>query len=373
MSKYYRWAQFLPLIFFIQFSQGQDSLGKATASNPPLVCSFSCNNSFSFLQSRCPSGSMILREVPVESIHVNPYAEFDTVIKQLKKDPENPFPLSYLFKSCNAVCNAASTIDVNNVQVIYYNQDFLDGLRGNDDNVKWAIRAIIAHEIGHHFLGHTLPTNAPIDQPERRKRERRADYFAGFVIRQFSGATLDNALAGINSLDPATYLPKTDDQENGSDYPTLQHRKEAVTDGFVQAVDDSIRLPLLRNIDSIALILFVKYQHSQIFRVIDEQMASKNFDKAKDMIDKFLHDHPDFVNKEILLRQKSMIFELRSDLKKAIQFQNAAVQSAPDNPEQLSRLKDLLQKGNAGDKKKAEEVQEKLKSLQQKNLQLIEP
>lgn len=69
---------------------------------------------------------------------------------------------------------------------IIYNPSFMNWV-SNATNDKWAAIALFAHEIGHHFYGHTSKRGGSSPQLELQ-----ADEFAGYVLRKM-GATLDEA------------------------------------------------------------------------------------------------------------------------------------------------------------------------------------
>ena len=56
---------------------------------------------------------------------------------------------------------------------------------------SWASIAILAHEIGHHLIGHTLERSA-----NQHQSELQADEFSGFVLRKM-GASLEDAQIAI--------------------------------------------------------------------------------------------------------------------------------------------------------------------------------
>ena len=56
---------------------------------------------------------------------------------------------------------------------------------------NWASIAILAHEIGHHLIGHTLERSA-----DQHRSELQADEFSGFVLRRM-GASLEDAQIAI--------------------------------------------------------------------------------------------------------------------------------------------------------------------------------
>jgi len=336
---------------------------KKELETEPLVCSYNCNSTYNFLRANCTIENALLRKFPIASNDVDPYAEFDALVAMLKKDAANPYPLSYKFTSCASVCNAASTLVDNKIQVIYYNQGFLNGLKGDNENKKWAIRCIIAHEIGHHFLGHTFMTGN-ISSAERRKMEKKADFFCGFVISKYSNSRLQDAQQGLLSLDPTTYMPQSDAQENGSIYPTIKNRMQAVKEGFEGFSNTNLEIAMFKQIDSVAEAYYKEFGRSTIYRTLDKEIAENNLLEAKEKVNKFLKDNQSFEEKDLLLNQKAFIYELLNNEKQAIRFQREAVNFNPNRLENLERLQNLLEKGNMKQKKEAVEIQQKINSIQ---------
>ena len=75
---------------------------------------------------------------------------------------------------------------------IFYNPKFLGSIRERDKS-NWAAIGIIAHEMAHHLLGHTLEHDVT-----NKELELEADRFAGFIMYR-RGASLEQAEAGFNA------------------------------------------------------------------------------------------------------------------------------------------------------------------------------
>jgi len=113
---------------------------------------------------------------------------------------------------------------------IAYNAQFIAKIQ-NTTNTDWAAISILAHEIGHHLLGHTLKyKHNPGD-------ELAADRYSGFILYQM-GATLEDAKAAMEVAG----------SETGTDrHPPKKARLEAIADGWLEgqalegivAIDDS--------------------------------------------------------------------------------------------------------------------------------------
>jgi predicted Zn-dependent protease with MMP-like domain len=276
------------LCLALSFTNQTYKAGQANTlkNNLPMVCSYKCKLTFTQLSQMCkPADARPVILAP----DVNPYDEFDSVISSLRAEASNPFQLAYVFSSCTSICNAASMTSSLGRQIIYYNQSFLNKIGTSNGQQKWAVRCIIAHEIGHHVLGHTLPENGGnISLPEKRRREARADFFAGFVIRHFQGSTEENALEGLKLLDDPTYFPKNVQQENTADYPTLEHRRQATIEGFQQTQSDGITISMFKRIDSVATVLFNKYKGSQIYHLVDKAISKNDLVGAQDLLQLYL-------------------------------------------------------------------------------------
>ncbi|CAH0140828.1 MULTISPECIES: hypothetical protein [unclassified Pedobacter] len=328
----------------------------------PMVCSFNCSNTYQELQKRC-SPALVGKIAIDPLISINPFTEFDGIIATLKKDAINSFPLSYTFRQCEATCNAASTLDQTSREVIYYNQAFLDKIKGSDTKVRWAVRCIIAHEIGHHFMGHTLPSAFGADSNIRRKRERRADFFTGFVISRFPGATEQDAIEGILTLDPATYRPRNEAEEKFNIYPTLQNRIAAVKEGFKAAKNpkDPLTIAMFKKIDSVAKVQMKRNGRSSIYHVIDFKLSMGQFDEAKQIASEQLLN-PDFSDKAQLWEYKSIADQNLGNLTEAIQSQRKAIELNKNSLVNLERLQLLLDNGNAMQKLESEKIKQKLES-----------
>lgn len=81
---------------------------------------------------------------------------------------------------------------------ILYNPTYIDWLNKLTRD-KWAVMALLAHEVGHHLNGHTIRKGGSSPSVELE-----ADEFAGFVLHKL-GATLEQSqkvmkyIAGINA------------------------------------------------------------------------------------------------------------------------------------------------------------------------------
>lgn len=114
---------------------------------------------------------------------------------------------------------------------IYYNADYIRGLVART-GTKWAALFVMAHEVGHHLLGHFHDEqgSTPVEEEKiHHRKEREADYYASFVLR-YMGASLPQAEAAVNASDDA----------GSSTHPPKQERLKAIRNGWNRA-DEIIR------------------------------------------------------------------------------------------------------------------------------------
>ncbi len=102
---------------------------------------------------------------------------------------------------------------------ISYNQEFITRA-SNRAKTDWAAISILAHEIGHHLLGHTLKNKGsnPGD-------ELAADKYSGFILYRM-GASLEEAKAAMEMVGK---------KEGTKRHPPRQARLEAITNGWLEA------------------------------------------------------------------------------------------------------------------------------------------
>ncbi|MGO4291098.1 hypothetical protein [Chitinophaga sp. RAB17] len=342
-------------------AQSQDTL-------EPFVCSYKCENTFAALRSTCTQAQSILNAIPLSTGNVNPYNEFKMVISLLTRlDAQQPFPLIYSFKPCVTVCNAAS-VTIDSLQYIYYNQTFLNQIRGQQEKVKWAIRCIIAHEIGHHVLGHTFPGYRPANLEEQRKNELRADHFSAFVIKHFPDATLEDAYEGLRTLDAATYTPQTESQESQKPYPILSKRYQAIQEGF-DSLSNPVTLALYRHIDSVGIRYYRERGNSIILNVINELLTANNLKEASQKLQELKKNNSTFFDKENLAQTEQLI---NQQLKK---FEKANIEAAqPLSPGLEREIKDVqikalknkynnLKNGSIEQKIEADKIIQQIKTI----------
>lgn len=104
-------------------------------------------------------------------------------------------------------------------RVIAYNPAFISGIL-DSSGTDWAAVSILAHEIAHHLLGHTLAPEAlhPGD-------ELACDRYSGFILQRM-GATIEESLAAI---------AVAGNVHGTRDHPPKHARSAAITQGWQEA------------------------------------------------------------------------------------------------------------------------------------------
>lgn len=103
---------------------------------------------------------------------------------------------------------------------ILYNPLFIAILYKATGSNRWAPISILAHEIGHHLLGHTMQRTG-----SNPSIELEADEFSGFVLRRM-GASLEDAQLAIRVAS---------NRRATATHPARFDRLESIADGWVKA------------------------------------------------------------------------------------------------------------------------------------------
>jgi len=114
---------------------------------------------------------------------------------------------------------------------ILYNPTFLNQLTKLTRS-KWAVMALLAHEVGHHLNGHTIRKSG-----SSPALELEADEFAGFILHKL-GATLEQ------SQQVMMYIAKT---ETSATHPGRGSRMQAIQNGWEKAMPSPIIAALSKN------------------------------------------------------------------------------------------------------------------------------
>ncbi len=102
---------------------------------------------------------------------------------------------------------------------IKYNPDFMNRIV-DSTYTDWAAWSVLAHEIGHHLLGHTVQK-----YKFSHENELAADHFSGFILYKM-GANMEEAVACIQ---------KGGNLHGSKSHPSLEKRKGAIIEGWEQA------------------------------------------------------------------------------------------------------------------------------------------
>jgi hypothetical protein len=113
---------------------------------------------------------------------------------------------------------------------ILYDPKFLSSIR-ESAGTEWGPTGIMAHEIAHHLLGHTIEHK--VSNPNL---ELAADKYAGFILRKMA-AGLDEAKSGFGVIAADVVMP-------GSSHPRRTDRLKAVEDGWKEAEGGAITLQI---------------------------------------------------------------------------------------------------------------------------------
>ena len=116
------------------------------------------------------------------------------------------------------VPNAAAWLE-GDKRMIGYNPRFLDDILSRT-GTDWAVKSIMAHEVGHHLQGHTLQRGG-----SRPPIELEADSYSGHIVRWLNG-TLDDAQAAMKTLAPP---------RDSATHPGRDRRLNAIAEGWQQA------------------------------------------------------------------------------------------------------------------------------------------
>ncbi|MBC7849750.1 MAG: hypothetical protein H7Y31_08440 [Chitinophagaceae bacterium] len=113
----------------------------------------------------------------------------------------------------------ASAIFYKGRRYILYNPVFISKLTRVTRNY-WSAVSVLAHEMGHHFSGHTLDGRGsePVNELE-------ADEFSGFVLNKM-GASLSSAQAALRVLN---------DKKSSATHPPRALRLQAIERGWIAA------------------------------------------------------------------------------------------------------------------------------------------
>jgi len=104
-----------------------------------------------------------------------------------------------------APVTAAHAVFIKGREAVVYNPGFLDDINDRA-GTPWAAVSVIAHELGHHYYGHSHQKIDGLPPGLLHERELEADYFSGFVLARM-GASLEDAEAAQEALFAAADSP----------------------------------------------------------------------------------------------------------------------------------------------------------------------
>jgi hypothetical protein len=130
------------------------------------------------------------------------------------------------------IANAGAAIHWDTAKkIIIYDPVFLNKWADLSGELYWGVVTILAHEVGHHVLGHTARANLNATLEKKRSNELEADRFAGYVLGKL-GASLDNTLALMKKMDV-----KINDSKHS--HPNGGKRIVSIKTGWLKACEDS--------------------------------------------------------------------------------------------------------------------------------------
>jgi hypothetical protein len=208
------------------------------------------------------------------------------IMEKLRADSSMKLGIDFMTYECHEptpVFKAMTTkTDTITTRYILYTRDYL--MRLVNANTDWVAYGIFAHEIGHHLYQHTLSRFRDLE--ESRKRELKADYFEGFVLRKLD-ATLIQAQAGVNAMKGHP----TDRTEEACTHPTLAKRLVEIQKGYEFAGTQGATTKSLLNPENLerafmmedilndVMELFKKKEYAQALntlRTVESQIPSKS-------------------------------------------------------------------------------------------------
>lgn len=123
------------------------------------------------------------------------------------------------------VQNAAAGISHDRKRVILYNRNFIENVRQRTGN-DWAPISIMAHEIAHHLIGHTIEGGG-----SRPDIELEADKSSGNWLAKM-GASLDDAQIAMKTLVS---------EQGSATHPPRSQRLQAIAEGWNEGCRESTK------------------------------------------------------------------------------------------------------------------------------------
>lgn len=135
------------------------------------------------------------------------------------------------FNNCAAVCFNNET---GQDRFIQFDRQFLESFQKKTNN-KWFVTGVLAHELGHHFNGHSLDGIG-----SRPDKEIEADEFAGFIIQKL----------GAKETEAASIFSFLNETDGPPTHPVKSKRYAAVSRGWNSAAGNNIWVSLLLENDA---------------------------------------------------------------------------------------------------------------------------
>ncbi len=135
------------------------------------------------------------------------------------------------FNNCAAVCFNNET---GQERFIQFDRQFLENFQKRTNN-KWFVTGVLAHELGHHFNGHSLDGIG-----SRPDKEIEADEFAGFILKKL----------GAKEIEATSIFSFLNETDGPPTHPIKSKRYEAVSRGWNNAAGNSIWVSLLLENDA---------------------------------------------------------------------------------------------------------------------------
>ena len=164
-------------------------------------------------------------------------ASVDVILNQVDIKP------NFILRACDSEGNPnAFAYTRENQRYIMYNTEFMNKIYYKSDSY-WGYVLILAHEIGHHLLNHTVDEvlagfGVGCKKCEfNRKKELEADDFAGFVLAKL-GATLEQAQEGIYALHKVTRGGPLNYDDSKDSHPNTVKRLSAVKIGYLKGEEE---------------------------------------------------------------------------------------------------------------------------------------
>ena len=137
----------------------------------------------------------------------------------------NGISLNFTLIPCNNIPDAVAKTTRDGVRFIIYNPTFIKSITVESGDTNFIGLGILAHEIAHHLIGHTLTYT---DSADQRRQELEADEFAGSVLGKL-GCSLFNSQAALRSI-----IHPSCANDKFALHPCLQKRLDACTKGWKQ-------------------------------------------------------------------------------------------------------------------------------------------